>query len=142
MKTIPCVLIRFVLGASLCASALTAFAQKQKIPIGVDCQSHDAVGNAFCYEVKTQLARSAIFSYWSTEKEPYFEVDMVTINVSKGIVDDQNNYATAVSFTLLLVADNSSILLDQRVFIAGSNQIEYTAKQLMADLDQYFSGNH
>ncbi|MGB8061621.1 MAG: hypothetical protein WCF26_06990 [Candidatus Sulfotelmatobacter sp.] len=116
-----------------CLFATAALAQTSRIPIWVEAKTSDAVGRSFVYQLREEIAHSALYSLADTREKTLLVLYIVSTSPA---AEDANNSASAVSMVLLWETTKCGpIFLNQFVSMVGLDKTHEITQRLMAQVD-------
>ena len=123
--------------AMLLALCCSANAQSGKIPVIVDSTGDDTVGSRLAYQVRGQIAQSALFRE-PKGKELYLKVHLVTLDPDSSIESTRGSRTIyAMSLTIVGPIANDEKYLTTTVGKCGTSVVARCAESILSDLVKY-----
>lgn len=123
----------FTLIALAVLATVPAMAQKQyRIPIAIDATGSDPAGQAYVYNLKEQLSRSAIFSYGAAEGS-HFLLHIVTCETMAAPAS-LRDHGSAASIVLVIADNDGEYYIDQWAISIPYDSASTLTQQLIASL--------
>jgi hypothetical protein len=121
--------LKILLLFCLFAGAQTV-AQTGRIRIWVEAKTSDAVGRSFVYQLREEIAHSALYALADSREKAFLDLSIISASL-----DEADNTGSAVSIVLFWLDGKNRMFMDQFLMVVGAHKTLECAQRLMAFVD-------